>query len=81
MALFEQVLIDAKAIDADAVRALKQEAKDEVDAAVRQATSEAKPLKTDVLTGTYAPSDVDAIYPEDYTGLPSADALARSTPR
>ena len=72
VALFEQVLIDAKAIDADAVRALKQEAKDEVDAAVRQATSEAKPLKTDVHTGTYAASEVDAIYPNDYTGLPGA---------
>ena len=72
VAMFEQVLIDAKAIDADGVRLMKQEAKEEVDAAVRLATSEAKPLKTDVLTGTYAASDVDAIYPNDYTGLPQA---------
>ena len=70
LALFEQKLIDAGAIDAAQVREMKQEAKDEANAAVVQATSEPKPTKLDVYTHTYAPSDVDAVYPVDYTGLP-----------
>jgi 2-oxoisovalerate dehydrogenase E1 component alpha subunit len=73
IALFEQKLIDANAIDAEQVRALKAEAKEEADAAVVQATSEAKPRREDVERFTYAPSRVDAIYPDDYTGLPTAN--------
>ena len=71
VALFEQKLIDAGATDAEQVRQMKLEAKEEVDAAVVQATSEPKPTKADVERDTYAPSDVDAVYPNDYTGLPA----------
>ncbi len=70
VALFEQKLIDANAIDADQVRAMKAEAKEEADAAVVQATSEAKPTLQDVERFTYAASRVDEIYPRDYTGMP-----------
>lgn len=70
VALFEQKLIDAHAIDADAIRQMKDEARDEANAAVVKATAEPKPTKDDVLRFTYAPSEVDAVYPDDYTGLP-----------
>lgn len=70
VALFEQKLIDAEAIDAEQVRAMKEEAKEEADAAVVQATSEAKPTLEDVEKYTYAASKVDPVYPRDYTGLP-----------
>jgi len=70
VALFEQKLIDSGATDAEQVRTLKEEAKHEADEAARIATSEAKPTSDDVMTHTYAPSDVDAVYPHDYTGLP-----------
>jgi len=70
LALFEQKLIDDGATDADAVAVLKAEAKAEADAAVVQAMAEAQPTPDDVLTHTYAPSAVDAVYPVDYTGLP-----------
>jgi 2-oxoisovalerate dehydrogenase E1 component alpha subunit len=70
LALFEQKLIDAGAIDAAAVKALKDDAKAEADAAVVEAMQEPEPTREDVLSFTYAPSPVDAVYPEDYTGLP-----------
>ena len=31
---------------------------------------ESEPTRDDVYTFTYAPSDVDAVYPKDFTGLP-----------
>jgi 2-oxoisovalerate dehydrogenase E1 component alpha subunit len=72
LANFEQKLIDANAIDADQVRAMKAEAKAEADAAVVQATSEAKPTLEDVERFTYAPSEVDSVYSGDYSGLPGS---------
>jgi 2-oxoisovalerate dehydrogenase E1 component alpha subunit len=54
----------------DTVRQLKDEAKAEANEAVVKATAEPKPTKDDVLKFSYAPSEVDAVYPEDYTGLP-----------
>jgi 2-oxoisovalerate dehydrogenase E1 component alpha subunit len=70
VALFEQRLIDAGMIDADTVRRYKDDAKREANDAVIQATSEPKPTREDIYRDTYAASTVDAIYPEDYTGLP-----------
>lgn len=67
---FEQKLIDAGAIDAVAVHTMKDEAKKEADDAVVQTMKEAEPTRDDVYAFTYAPSDVDAVYPKDYTGLP-----------
>lgn len=72
LARFEQTLIDAGAIDAAAVQAMKDEAKAEADAAVVAAMTEPEPTREDVLKFSYAPSPVDAVYPNDYTGLPGA---------
>ena len=70
IAVFEQKLLDIGAIDQDGLSALKAEAKTECESAVAEATSEPEPTREDVLKHTYAPSEVDAVYPEDYTGLP-----------
>jgi 2-oxoisovalerate dehydrogenase E1 component alpha subunit len=70
LALFEQKLIDSGAIDTSAVKALKDDAKAEADAAVVATMQEPEPTREDVYCFTYAPSSVDAVYPEDYTGLP-----------
>lgn len=71
LATFEQKLIDAGAIDTATVRALRDEAKKEADDAVVQTMTEPQPTREDVYTFTYADSEVDAVYPKDYTGLPS----------
>jgi 2-oxoisovalerate dehydrogenase E1 component alpha subunit len=70
LALFEQKLIDDGAIDTTTVKNLKDEAKAEIDVAVVEAMGEAPPTPDDVNRFTYAPSDVDAVYPGDFTGLP-----------
>jgi 2-oxoisovalerate dehydrogenase E1 component alpha subunit len=67
---FEQKLIDSGAIDVPAVKTLREEAKIEADSAVVQTMREAEPTREDVEKFTYAPSEVDAVYPQDYTGLP-----------
>jgi 2-oxoisovalerate dehydrogenase E1 component alpha subunit len=70
LALFEQKLIDAGAIDAESVKAMKDEARAECDAAVVETMKEPQPTPEDVEKFTYAPSPVDVVYPGDYTGLP-----------
>ncbi|MCI0700734.1 MAG: thiamine pyrophosphate-dependent enzyme, partial [Planctomycetia bacterium] len=67
---FEQKLFDAGAIDTAAVRTLKEDAKKEADAAVVQTMKEPEPTRDDVYAFTYAPSEVDAVYSQDFTGLP-----------
>lgn len=71
VAAFEQKLIDCGATDADQVQALRDEAKAEADAAADAVATEPRPTPLDVYMGTYAPSPVDAVYPKDYTGLPT----------
>ena len=70
LAVFEQKLVDDGAIDVPLVKAMKDEAKAEADAAVVEAMKEPQPTREDVERFTYAPSPVDAVYPGDYTGLP-----------
>jgi 2-oxoisovalerate dehydrogenase E1 component alpha subunit len=70
VALFERKLLDAGVLEPEEVEQLYADAKAEVEAAVQQALREPKPTAADVYTNTYAPSPVDAVYPEDYTGLP-----------
>ena len=70
VALFEQKLLDCGAIDSDTVRTLKEEAKQEADAAAVAVAGEPRPTRADVYRDTYAPSAHDVVYPEDYTGLP-----------
>jgi 2-oxoisovalerate dehydrogenase E1 component alpha subunit len=68
--LFERKLLEAGALDADDVERVRAAARAEVEAAVQQAVREPKPTVADVYKHTYAPSPVDMVYPEDYTGLP-----------
>lgn len=70
VAQFEQVLIDAGAIDTEQVAQLKEEAKQEIADAVAEVMQEPRPTVADIPRDTYAPSEVDAVYPVDYTGLP-----------
>jgi 2-oxoisovalerate dehydrogenase E1 component alpha subunit len=70
IALFEQKLIEAGAIDAAGVEAVREEAHAEVELALEQVLAERMPVAGDVEKFTYAPSEVDAVYPGDYTGLP-----------
>jgi 2-oxoisovalerate dehydrogenase E1 component alpha subunit len=70
IALFEQKLLEAGALDAEAVQQVHDAAQAEADAAADQAGAEPKPTAADVERHTYAPSTVDAVYPGDYTGLP-----------
>ena len=70
MTLFEQKLIDAGVLDSTAAELVHEEASAEVEAALEEVLLEAAPTADDVYKHTYAPSTVDAVYPEDYTGLP-----------
>jgi 2-oxoisovalerate dehydrogenase E1 component alpha subunit len=69
--LFEKKLIDHGVADTSALEKVHTDAKLEADAAVATAMREPKPKPQDVERFTYAPSPVDAVYPEDYTGLPA----------
>ncbi len=68
--LFERQLIQQGIIHRELAEAIRHEARDEADAAVVQAMEDAKPTADDVERFTYAPSPVDAVYPDDYNGLP-----------
>lgn len=68
--LFERKLQTAGLLDGDAVKHVHEEAHAEAEAAVAQTLSEARPTLDDVNRHTFAPSPVDAVYPDDYTGLP-----------
>lgn len=68
--LFEQKLLEAGAISRAETDQAHRDAREEAEAALRQALSEPKPTADDVYLHTYAPSSVDAVYPNDYTGLP-----------
>jgi 2-oxoisovalerate dehydrogenase E1 component alpha subunit len=70
IALFEQRLQEAGVLDRETAEQTHEAAKAEVDAAAEQAVGERKPLPEEVEKHTYAPSEVDAVYPGDYTGLP-----------
>ncbi|MCS6852211.1 MAG: thiamine pyrophosphate-dependent dehydrogenase E1 component subunit alpha [Gemmataceae bacterium] len=68
--LFEQKLLAAGIMDEAEVHRIHAEARAEADEAAEQALGEPEPTAEDVERFTYAPSRVDAVYPEDYTGLP-----------
>jgi 2-oxoisovalerate dehydrogenase E1 component alpha subunit len=67
---FGKNLLEAGVLDSLALEHIHQEALAEVEAALEQALSEPQPKPEDVEKFTYAPSEVDAVYPLDYTGLP-----------
>jgi 2-oxoisovalerate dehydrogenase E1 component alpha subunit len=72
IAVFEQKLFDGRLIDADTIKQIHEDAEADVAEAAEQVTQEARPTPDDVQRFTYAPSAVDAVFPEDYTGLPQA---------
>jgi 2-oxoisovalerate dehydrogenase E1 component alpha subunit len=71
LAMFEQRLVDARVLDQRTIDRLHNEAKQELDAAVAQSLDEPEPTETDLNKHTYAPSSVDKIYPDDFSGLPA----------
>jgi 2-oxoisovalerate dehydrogenase E1 component alpha subunit len=71
--LFETRLLDTGILDHETIERVHEEARAEAEAAVDEATHEPKPRPGDEVLHTYAPSKVDAVYPEDYTGLPGAE--------
>jgi 2-oxoisovalerate dehydrogenase E1 component alpha subunit len=68
--LFEQRLQDAGILDGGAIADMDAQACTEVEAAIEQVRNELQPAASDVYPDTYAASQVDAVYPGDYTGLP-----------
>jgi 2-oxoisovalerate dehydrogenase E1 component alpha subunit len=68
--LFEQKLLKAGALDEATREQIHEEARVEAEAALEQALNEPMPTPADVEKHTYAPSEIDAVYPGDYTGLP-----------
>jgi 2-oxoisovalerate dehydrogenase E1 component alpha subunit len=69
--LFEQKLLEAGVAEQLTLEQIHEEAKAEVEEAVARVSAEPQPGPGDVEKFTYAPSEVDAVYPDDYTGLPS----------
>jgi 2-oxoisovalerate dehydrogenase E1 component alpha subunit len=70
LSAFEQKLIEAGVLDQASADRTREEAQAEAEEALEQATNEPRPTADDVYKFTYAPSKVDPIYPDDYTGLP-----------
>jgi 2-oxoisovalerate dehydrogenase E1 component alpha subunit len=68
--LFEAKLLEAGILEHLALDRVHEEAHAEVDAAIEQISKEPRPGLADVYKDTYAPSSVDPIYSDDYTGLP-----------
>jgi 2-oxoisovalerate dehydrogenase E1 component alpha subunit len=69
--LFEKKLLASKILDADDIAKVHEEAQAEAATAAEQVAKEPRPQPSDVEKFTYAASEVDAVYPGDYTGLPS----------
>ena len=68
--VFEDKLVTAGLIHRELVEMVHQAAHEEADQAVEQAMNEPRPTPADVERHTFAPSPVDVVYPNDYTGLP-----------
>ncbi|WP_020468857.1 thiamine pyrophosphate-dependent dehydrogenase E1 component subunit alpha [Zavarzinella formosa] len=68
--IFEDQLIGSGILHRELAEMIRHDAAEEADAAAEQVATEPRPLPSDVEKHTYAPSPVDAIYPDDYTGLP-----------
>jgi 2-oxoisovalerate dehydrogenase E1 component alpha subunit len=69
--LFEQKLVRAGVLSQEAIEQIHAEIQAEAEAALEQALAELKPTPADVYKHSYAPSSVDRVYPQDYTGLPA----------
>lgn len=67
--LFEKKL-QAAGVEEHTLEQVHADAHAEVEAALEEVLQEPPPVASDVEKHTYAPSKVDVVYPEDYTGLP-----------
>jgi 2-oxoisovalerate dehydrogenase E1 component alpha subunit len=63
--------VRAGVLSQETIEQIHAEIQAEAEAALEQALAEPKPTPVDVYKHTYAPSSVDRVYPEDYTGLPA----------
>jgi 2-oxoisovalerate dehydrogenase E1 component alpha subunit len=68
--LFEAKLLEAGVLEPEGIERTHEAARVEVEAALEQALHDPRPEPSDIYRHTYAPSPVDAVYPDDYTGLP-----------
>jgi 2-oxoisovalerate dehydrogenase E1 component alpha subunit len=71
--LFERKLTEAGVLDDELAAQIKDAATVESERALEDTLKEPQPTADDVKKFTYASSDVDAVYPDDYTGLPNGD--------
>jgi 2-oxoisovalerate dehydrogenase E1 component alpha subunit len=69
--MFEERMLTAGIIEPGTIAQVHEDAKAEADEGLAQAMREPKPRIEDIERFTYAPSEVDPVYPDDYTGLPS----------
>jgi 2-oxoisovalerate dehydrogenase E1 component alpha subunit len=67
--LFEKRLVDF-GVEQSVLDAVHDEAEAEVEAELAKVLAEPQPVPADIERFTYAPSTVDPVYPDDYTGLP-----------
>ena len=70
IALLEEKLLAQGLANESQLESVHREAEREIAEAVARALAEPKPTPDDVPRDTYAPSPCDAVYPDDYTGLP-----------
>lgn len=68
--LFERRLFQAGVLEPASAAHVREAAEAEVETALEEVLAEPQPTAADIERYTYAPSPVDAVYPEDYTGLP-----------
>jgi 2-oxoisovalerate dehydrogenase E1 component alpha subunit len=72
LAEFEKHLLEAGILHQELAEHIREEATDEANEAVEEIINEDPPTFADLYTHTYARSSVDAVYPEDFTGLPGS---------
>lgn len=68
--IFEKKLMKAGLLNRDQIRQIHAVAEQEVEEALNQVLQERSPSASDILKHTFAPSSVDSVYPQDFTGLP-----------
>ncbi len=68
--MFEDRMLAAGIITESAIQEVHVAARQEAEDALAQALTEPMPTADDIPRFTYAPSPVDEVYPDDYTGLP-----------
>jgi 2-oxoisovalerate dehydrogenase E1 component alpha subunit len=70
---FEEKLLEHGVIDRPELAKVHEMAEHEAEQALEKALNENEPRIEDIPLHTYADSEVDAVYPGDYTGLPQSD--------